>query len=453
MRSVAILGGGISGLALTYQLHKRGVDVVLLEASDRLGGVIRSERKDGFLIEHGPNSTLGKGAFTDLLTELQLEPHLLPPADRAKHRFLVSKRGGSFELLPLPHSLGEAISTPILPFSSKLRVLMEPFAVICGGEDESVESFISRRLGDGVAQNIVAPMLGGIWAADISRLSCRSALPALWQMEQGSGSLSLSGLRRYTSKHSAHNKIRPKITTFTDGLSQLVDRLTAAIPPERIALKTKVESVTFTGQGVRIVCGSPAGALEFEAAKCIAELPAAAAASLLESHDSGLAERIRAIPYAPVGVLHLACDATDVAHPLNGFGCLIPPKYGLATLGVIFSSTLFPGRAPDGQRLLTCFSGGAKQPALANVDDSAVREQVIAELTQLLGFKKPPRVLNATTWARAIPNYPLKHHRTQALVDAFNAEHPDFQVYGNWLRGISLGDRIEHAAVIAQTIS
>ncbi len=450
--NVIVVGGGLSGLTLSYQLQKQGISTTLLEAADSCGGVITTHKRDGFLLEQGPNSSLAKPEFMELLEELSLLDELVEPEAFAKNRYLLHNKTNP-ELLAVPKGPGQMLLWPGLSLAAKLRALCEPLlARRTTFEDETVGSFVTRHFGSEVANQIVAPMLGGIWAADINTLSCRSALPALWHLEQGHRSVVAGALKRYLGKASRHNKARPHIVSLQNGLGTLITALLQALTPESICCGAEVEKIEHDGESYQATYfrnGIREVARGSHLALC---LPAGPTANLLEPMDASLASRIRGVPYAPLGVTHLRAKRSDVRHPLDGFGLLVPPHLGFSTLGVIFSSSLFAGRAPEGECLLTCFSGGAINPAYAEVAKTEVQQCVVDEVRSFLGIRTTPEVVERHFWNRAVPNYPLAHDRTQSAVERFVANHRGMHVLGNWYKGISLNDRIAQAKNTAREI-
>lgn len=456
MRDVIVLGAGISGLSIGVFLTKTGHDVLILEAEEKPGGVISTLRKDGFLLELGPNSNLGKEAFLGLCKTLALEDSLLYPAESAKKRFLAKRlRNGTNKIIPVPMGPLQAIFTPLLSFPGKLRILLEPFVPRTSKSDEEVYSFISRRLGKEAAQEIVAPALNGIWAADYRQLSTRSSLPKLWEMEQSSGSLLRGAIRAGKEKRkSGATRARAKLTTFHDGLSEIAHKAASFVGNEGLLLGTRVSAITPTTDGYKVSVNTKDGTVqEHLARKVVCSLPADCAAELIQPLNTDLASHLRAIPYAPLGMLHLACRKEDVAHPLDGFGFLVPPSLDFALLGVIFSSSLFAGRAPDEYHLLTCFVGGASRPEFADVRREEIVARVIRELRSCIPLENTPRVLLGTYWPRAIPNYTLGHHQTLEQAAAFCRKHPGFHFLSSFQKGISVSDRVAAAAELAEELN
>ncbi len=459
MVDVCIIGAGVSGLALAHQLEQAGFEVVLLESSDRVGGVVQTVSKDGFLLELGPNSSLSRPPFLDFLATIGLRSELVYPEATARNRYLAIPVDKSFptrELAPVPRSLSGFLRTPILSARGKLRLLREPFIKAARMDDESVYSFMSRRFGVEFTENVVASLLGGIWAADIRTLSCRSALPSLWKQESNGGSIIAGSLRKQLGKSYPRGYQRPSICSFYRGMNTLPETLATKLRPGSLGLGTTVTSIKKETYGIR-VCYNVAQNSAVErtksedilAASVVCTTPAKHAASLLADINPALSRSAEKITYAPLGVLHVGIRSDCISHPLDGFGFLVPPRFQNTLLGVIFSSSLFRCRAPEGHHLLTCFAGGAGKPARSDVRDVKVQLAILEELNELLGLKGEPKILSAQYYPTTIPNYAVGHHVIQNQLVQFQKECPEIRFLANWDRGISVPDRIESALGLA----
>lgn len=469
LKDYCIVGAGVGGLTLAYLLREAGHSVTVIEATDTPGGAIQTISSDGFLLELGPNSSLAKPEFLQLCSALGLNEELSYPTSSLS-KYLVNFGSGnrrSMALVKAPTTPWEAVRSPILSARSKLRAALEPLCPHRSSEDESVEQLISRRFGKGVAHEIVSAVLGGIWAADISRLSSRSALPSIWQQEQHGTSTIFGTLRQAKLNRSTaatpHDKGRGKVVSFKQGMATLPRCLAAVVDGERdnghrqpvVRYNTQLTSFELDRNGVVVtVKQSPAGTISSERfSKLILTCAAPATCNLLAGTAGGLVERISRIPYAPLGVAHVAYKKSSVGHSLDGFGFLVPPSQHTVLLGAIFSSSVFPGRAPEGYHLLTCFTGGAKHPAAADVTKSAIYERMLYELRNLIGAEEPPLVLSQRHYPRAIPNYPVGHHRIQRELREYEQSYPQVRILANWDHGLGVPDRVEAAYRLAEQLS
>jgi len=442
---VTIIGAGLSGLSIAYCLQEAGIDCLVVEKKKCPGGAIESEQLESYLIENGPNSAMVKEELSLLISKLGMTEQLLRPKETAKNRFIALRNAtGKFRLEPVPFRPMELVSSQLLSAAAKLRLVAAVLPRRHKLEDESVQRFMVRHFGEEFTNTIVAAGLSGVWAADITRLSARSALPTLWQLEKDYNSLFL-GLAKKLSASDKKNK--NKIGSFNGGLNKLVEALADQVKQKwlgaEVASLKKTEAVwrTETSDGRKI-----------ESNFIVLTTPASVSAKLIKSLDPTLAKQINDIPHASVGVTQLAFNKKSVGHPLNGFGVLVPPSERIALMGAIFSSSIFPDRAPEDQHLLTCFSGGAHLSEASNVDDRKWVDQITSELVELIDSTEIPRIVKTRVWKDAIPNYALGHHKlVDAVLECQNQNH-GLLFCANWLRGISLNDRVAESFRISETI-
>jgi len=429
-----VVGGGLSGLAAGFALARRGEDVRVLEASPRAGGVVRTERMDGFLLELGPNTVRPTPEIWGLVNDVGLADRALLASARLP-RF-IDFGGRLHALAPGP---GTLLTTRLLSAGGKLRLLREPFVARGADPEESVARFFARRLGPEVAERLVAPFVSGIWAGDAGELSAAAAFPSLAAWERERGSLLRGGL-------AARRRARPSapvpkgLLSFPDGLEELPRALAARLGG-RLSLGVPVEGVARAGDGWRVATG--AGPIEAE--RLVIATPAAAAAKLVESLAPEAGRALSAMPQPPLAVLHLAYPATAFARPLDGFGHLVVPAPGRRILGAVWSSCLFRGRAPEGQVLVTAFAGGARDPEAAGLPDGALLEIAARELAASLGASEGPRLVRVTRHPRAIPQYTRGHAARLEALAAAERRLPGLRFLGNYRGGISCGDVVRHA--------
>ncbi len=440
---VVIVGAGIGGLTLAYYLGVAGKRVTILEQSNRVGGWLRSERRGELLLEFGPNSTLAKPALVQLIGELGLESEVVWPAPIAKIRYFALANPGSsrVRLVTTPRTPLQALLTPILPWWAKLRVLAEPLIHERAIDDESVYSFISRRFGSMVAERIVSPVLSGIWAAEIKRLSARTALRFPWQATASGGSVLLGTIRGMKGK--ARERLR--MLSFKEGMEQLALALRRQLVNTTIEFDTNVLDFEFLDEGVRVITNRA----EVIGRELVLTTDAKATARLLSPHAGTLGDTLSDLSYASIGIVHLVVRKASLPSHLGGFGVLVSPAGARAILGIIFSSMVFPHRASGDESLLTCFVGGAVRPECADVTDEQVRTQVLAEVREILGITGGLEVLAATFHRSAIPNYPVGHFRTLERLEELEQKYPRLKILANWREGLGMSDRIENASLLA----
>ena len=368
-----VVGGGITGLAACYRLQReaaqRGIplDVILLEATERVGGVIRTEHRDGFLLEHGPDAFLStKPAAKALCEELDIANQFIGTNPKVRRSFVV--RNGELHPVPegfymmAPGSFKPFLKSPLFSWRGKLRMAMELFIPRRGRDtDEAVAHFVRRRLGTEAFTRIAQPMIGGIYTSDAENLSLKATFPRFLEMENAHGSI-IKALRaqKKQAAQTSQDTSGPRYSLFLSfkaGMQTLIDTLTEAVSG-CIRLGARVEHIQHTqgvGWGVSLVNGE---ALNAELL-CIA-LPALQAGALVQNVSKPLAAKVNTIPYASSATVNLAFRRADVTHPLDGMGFVVPATENLSLIGCSFSSVKFEGRAPDEHVLLRAFVGEPK---------------------------------------------------------------------------------------------
>ena len=450
---VIVCGAGLTGLTTAWQLRRSGIDVTVLEASDMVGGVIRTTRRDGYLVEQGPNSCTLTGELASLVDALDLTPQLRRAAPQAQRRYIV--RNG--RALAVPASPLAMIRSPLFSTAAKLRVLAEPFIGrrTDAATDESVAAFVRRRLGTEPLTWAVDPFVSGVYAGDPEQLSVRHAFPRLAAMERDHGSLvrgmiAASRSGRASSPNAGPESRRHTMVSFADGMATLPLALVDDIGPANVMLRTRVVAIGRDEDGLMVTVDLGGAHVDLRADAVVSTLPLHAFSQLaLGAAAADAQAALGTIPYPAVVSLALGFRRADVAHPLDGFGCLVPSAEHRRTLGVLFSSTLFDERAPEGQVLLTCFLGGVRQPEIAALSTDALVELVQPELAALLGVTGAPTFVERTVWPRAIPQYNVGHDRAAHAADAIEAIVPGLLVDGQFRRGVSVGDCVASGATIA----
>lgn len=445
-----VVGGGISGLVCAYSLRKAGVKVLLLEASARPGGVIRSERRDGFLLELGPQSFSGTAPVLELCRELGIDGQLVQAPPRTPRYVLV---GGALRRVPL--SPPAFFSSSLFNAGTKWSVLRDLFGTSQPPEqDESVAAFFRRKFSAEMLEKLVGPFVSGIHAGDPEQLSLRAAFPPLHEAEKSAGSIIRGMLRDAKAKEGSRE--RPALLSFREGNETLIRALAARLGP---ALRCSVE-VT----GIRL--GSGAAAEKFEvhftaggreeiigAGNLVVATPTNVASKLLGALDNSFERLLGGITYAPVAIVSLGYHKSDVGHALEGFGFLVPRSAGLSILGSVWNSSLFPNRAPDGEVLLTSFVGGATNSQAVTRSSQALISLVHKEIAPVLNLRQEPVFSNVEIYQRAIPQYNLGHGERLAALEALRAKYPGLWLAGNYLRGPAIGACVEQALGVAGEIA
>lgn len=440
---VAVVGGGIAGLAAARCLHERGVAFVLVEASPRFGGLIRTEREGGFLLEGGPDTILAtKPDGVELVRAVGLGDRMVPTDPRRSSVFVL--RHGRLHRIPAGMVLG--VPTRLLPmlrsslfgWRAKLRMATEPWrGVAVAGSDESIAAFVRARLGDEAAEALGEPLLAGIHAGDAGRLSMRSTFPRLFEIGARGESL-VRGLRAGVRRG------EPVASTFVSlagGLGEIVEALVARLPASALMRGTPARGVRRAAHGFTVDAGDAA----VEAAAVVLAVPPARAAPLLSSLSPGSAQVLSEIRFASTATVVLGYRRADVAHPLDGYGLLVPRAEGLRTTAATFSSSKLPGRVPEGHVLLRGFVGGVHDPGVLEGNDASLRETVERELRPLLGITSAPVLWRVYRWPEATPQMEVGHQERIAALERKVADVPGLFITGAGVRAAGIPDVVADA--------
>lgn len=452
MAEVIVIGAGISGLAAAHLVRTGGHDVVVFDQDDVPGGRMRSERIDGFLMEYGANSIMTPApAAETLVAQLGLDPEKVTRSAAARWRYLV--RGGRMRGLPLqPYRflLCDFFSLP-----GRLRMLMEPF-VPAQHDDETVAGFVRRRFGGELLDYVVDPLVAGLLAGDPEQLSVGAAFPQLKQLERCAGSV-IGGIIKSRFRHGAKSAVgdprRRLLSSFRQGLGTL-PRAVAQRLTGRVFLGHRVEAVHHrAGGGYRVKVRHGSVAQWTAADSIIVALPAYAAAAVLCGLDQRITEALMQVRHPPLAVVFLGYRTPSIAHLLDGVGVLTPAVEKRGVLGMLFSSTLFAGRAPPGHVALTAFVGGARQPELAMLRPGELQELAHREVRELLGARAAPVVARMHCWRHGLPQPGLDHAQRIGDITACVGEHPGLFLTGNYFSGVSTAACIQQAFDTAQRVA
>ncbi len=470
---VVVIGGGITGLAAAHRLtelsarRENAFEILLLESAGRVGGIIHTHRRDGFLLEGGPDSFISeKPAAVELARRINLDEHLVHTEAINRRSFVV--RDGrlcsvpqGFQLLA-PSRLRPFLASEIFSWTGKARIALDLVLPRRKSdcEDESLAEFVRRRFGQEALERIAQPMVGGIYTADPEHLSLRATMPRFLEMERRERSLILA-MRR------AHRKAQANETngtsgaryslflSFNEGMETLIRALAARLPRESIRLHTKVHALlrypSSDGEATGWKVITEAGETIEADAVCVA-LPAHAAAHLLRDADERLTTNLNSIPHASTATVNLAFRRADVPHALDGFGFVTPAIERLLTLACTFSSVKFARRAPQDHVLLRAFVGGALQPEMFRLDEEEMIEAVRADLRLLLHIEQPPLFSVVEKWADSMPQYTLGHIERIAALRALLNAYPSLALAGNYLDGAGIPDCIRSGETAAEAL-
>ncbi|MBT8041959.1 MAG: protoporphyrinogen oxidase [Pontiella sp.] len=441
MQKVAIIGAGITGLTAAYELKEKGIDCTVFEAADRVGGCIKTLHKDGFLIECGPNSILDTHPnLGKLIARLGIEGNKLPAKPEANNRFIV--RDG--EPIALPVSPPAFIKSTAFSAKAKLRLLREPFIKSKSNEQESLADFVLRRLGREFLDYAINPFVSGVYAGDPAKLSTCHAFPKLYALEQKYGSLikgAIKGARERRQRAEVASK-DARMFTFDDGMEVLPRQLAAKLG-NVLRLNNPIERLQKNDTGRWQIHAE-------EYSDVLLAIPAHAMPKLDTPFDLA---PFKEIYYPPVTSLSLGFGSNQFMHPLNGFGMLIPKIENRYSLGALFPSSIFPGRAPGGMALLTVFVGGSQSPERALQDEDEILSGVLQDLKDLLGLDGGPDFKHFSVWPQAIPQYVVGYEKHLNHMQAIEQQVPGIHFAGHYRDGISVANSMLGGIDAAERIS
>lgn len=458
---IAVVGAGIAGLVGAADLARAGHTVTLVDAAPRAGGVIHTERHQGFVIEGGPESLLRtRPEALELVRELGLESEVITPLPAARHVFIAHR--GRLEPFPagmvlaVPTRLGPLLGTPLVSTRGKLRAALEPLVPRrTADDDESIASFFERRLGPELAEVIAAPLLAGVHSGDARELSLGATFPQIAALERQHGSLTRGffaqapdrglGFVRWLLRGA--REVPSPFFSLKGGLGTLVDALVARLPSGALRLSTRVASVTRDGARWRV--GLEGGA-SLTVDRVLVAAPARVAATLLD--DPELARELSGVPYASTVTVALAFDRHALRHPLVGSGFIVPEREG-RLLASTWISSKWAGRAPEGQVLLRGYLGGAREPQVARtVSDAELVDVTLRELARWLGPLGEPHLTRVFRHVDARPQPVLGHVARVARLDARVAALPGLELTGGAYRGSGIPDCIRDARAAARRL-
>jgi protoporphyrinogen/coproporphyrinogen III oxidase len=465
MKRIAIIGGGIAGLSAAYFLEKgrKGgaeIEWTLFEKSNRLGGVIKTEHRDGFVLEAGPDSFLTiKPDGAQLCRDLGIGDQLISSNDADRKTYILVKG----RLLPIPDGLQfmvptrvwPMVTTPLFSWGTKLRMAVEFFSRsrTQDQEDESVAGFVRRHFGPQMVERVAEPLLAGVYGGNAGNLSVRAVLPRFVEMEREHSSLvraSLHAIRQAQDKSKDDNAGRgnspqPLFTSLRSGVQQLVDALVSQLPAG--SLRLQQESISLRRDGDHWQVGRAAGG-SFDT--IVLAVPAQASASLLEPIQPNLAALLKKISYTSSAAVVLAYDRAELP---PGHGFLVPASEGRTMLACTFVHKKFPHRVPPGAALLRCFISSARVPNLFDYSDEALQVILQKELQEILGLTVAPRFVRVFRWDFALPQYETGHLERVAEMEKFLQELPGIYIAGNSFYGIGIPDCIRSARKAVDTIT
>ena len=449
-KSVIVVGAGISGLSTAYFLDRAGSDVTLLELEAVSGGTMQTVREDGWLVETGPTSSLETTPLLrEMVKELGIGDEWVYADASADKRYIL--RGG--KLHPLPMTPLAFLVSGLWGGRAKLRLLGEPIVGRAPAE-ESIAQFVTRRLGKEFLDYAIDPFVSGVYAGDPARLSVRAAFPKLYALEEKYGGLMKGMILGAGERRQRAEKAKDKARMFSfRGGMQTFPRAIARRLGAKIRYGCDVVAVERGADGrFRILLGRGGGGVPAESDVVVLAVPAYAAELLIRHFSPAASDALRRISYPPVAEVFLGYRAEDMGRALDGFGYLVPAKEGRSILGTIWSSSLFPGRAPEGRVALTTFVGGSRQPQIARKNEEDLIRLVTSELRALMNVRGDPVYARVSRWERAIPQYNLGHQELMTTVDGLETDMPGLFFCNNFRGGIAVGDCVMNGEKTARRI-
>lgn len=454
MNKVLVIGGGISGLTVSYWLHKTEIDVTLIEKENRPGGSIRTERDRGYLIECGPNSTLDIYKEVDDLCEgLGILGEKIYGERATRNRYVV--RDG--RLRPLPSGPLQFLATDLWSIRGKLRLICEPFVPkYSGTSDESIAKFVIRRTGQEFLDYAIDPFVTGVFAGDPARLSLKSCFPKMYSLEKEYGSLTKGALLSRRKREEPRRKVR--LFSFREGIQTLPDAISDTLG-DRFIKGSAVTSLKKVMDGFEVIVERDGEKGIFRGNSIVVATPAWAAANIIHPLSEDIASSLNQIEYIPIVLIFTGFDRKYIKGNLDGFGFLIPSKEsnksghkGYSILGSIWSSAIFPDRAPDEKVAFTNILGGARKVDILEYSDKDLIDMTLQDLKSILRIEEKPDFVRVIRHMKAIPQYTLGHQERINSIEQWLQDIPGLYLAGNYINGISVGHCIAEATRLATRI-
>lgn len=450
-RDVTIIGAGLTGLTLAYLLNREGITFRLLEKETRTGGVIRTESEDGFVYECGPNTgTVSTAELVELTDMLGASCKPVTARNEAERR-LILKKG---EWHALPSGLFSAISTPLFSLKDKFRILGEPFRAPGSNPDESVAELVKRRLGNSFLDYAVDPFVSGIYAGDPERLVTRHALPKLWNLEQQYGSFIKGSLAKARQKKTElERRVTREVFSFTGGLQTLTDTLTNALPADEV-ITGSAATVTFSGRNSFLISYKDHdGTLQEVSSRYVVSTTGSyTLPGLLPFIPAGKLNPVTELVYAGVVQIAMGYNSWN-GSDIRAFGGLVPSIEKIPVLGILFPSSIFDGRAPEGGVLMSVFAGGMRAPDLISRSDEELKEIALSLVKRSLNApRQEPDLIRIFRYRHAIPQYEASTEERLKCINEIESTYQGLILAGNIRNGIGMADRIKQASILARQI-
>ncbi|HQA04081.1 MAG TPA: protoporphyrinogen oxidase [Thermodesulfovibrio thiophilus] len=440
---VVIVGGGISGLSLAYFLLKKkpDLDIKIIEAENKAGGKIVSENISSFLCEAGVNGFLNnKPSTIALANELGIEP--LMGSEHSKVRYILIDG----QLKKVPEDPLKFFASSLLSLRGKIRMIGEYFIPPLKEDiDESVQSFVSRRVGTEFYEKLIDPMSTGIYAGDPTKMSMKSCFPKVYWLEKKYGGLIKGLIALKKEKKNVETAPKSMLMSFRNGMVELIQSLENKLA-SKILKNKKLLDITLNNGLYNLYM---ADGEYLQATKIVLACPAHESANIVKEFDKELGKLLASIPYPPLSVVAFGFKTEQIGFGTGLYGFLVPHREKRKILGCLFDSTIFPNRAPQGYVLLRTMIGGMRSPELALLPDEKLIETALSELRDILSIKGDPEFIKIFRWQRAIPQYQVGHEEKLRKIDERLKSFPGFYLTGNAYRGVSVNDCIQNSIELA----
>lgn len=438
--TIAVLGGGISGLSTAWYLKKKGFEVTLFEAQEGTGGVIRSVSNQYSVFDFGPNTIRDKtGSVSEMITDLGLEDEMLSMSEGSKTRFIV--RNG--ELKKIKQNPISFLFSDVLSWKGKKELFSEPLKkALKSDSDESIGTFLERRIGEEAVEYLADPFFSGIYAGDIYSLSKNKLIGKLADFEQEYGSIAKGFLKSRKKKSS----FKPKVISFKKGVQQLTETLSERLDDS--ILHEEVKSLQVQQSNFKVTTTDH----EYIFDKVVSCLPAYVLKEVLKTDDQKLENSLSEINYSPMLSTQLVFKKEDLNLPENGFGFLVPGKENIRLLGAIWKSNIFPDQTEDEYVHVNLMTGGSHDIKVIDQDISDIEKEVIEEFSAIMNVKGDAEMVSSKLWKKAIPQFHVGFVSVEESMDRFQQENTGFYIGGNFRWGVSASDCVDGAKNLSEFI-
>jgi len=438
--TIAVLGGGISGLSTAWYLKKKGFEVTLFEAQESTGGVIRSEPNQYSVFDFGPNTIRDKtGSVSEMIKDLGIEDKVLSISEASKTRFIV-KNG---ELKKIKQNPISFLFSDVLSLKGKKELFSEPIRKSTNSDaDESIGSFLERRIGKEAVEYLADPFFSGIYAGDIYSLSKKKLIGKLADFEQEYGSITKGFLKSRKGKSS----FKPKVISFKKGVQQLTDKLTERL--ENSILYEEIKSLQVQQRNFKVTTAKQ----DYNFDKVVSCLPAYVLKEVLKTDDQKLENSLSEIDYSPMLSTQLVFKKRDLNLPETGFGFLVPRKENIRLLGAIWKSNIFPDQTENEYVHVNLMTGGSHDIKVIDQDIRNIEKEVIEEFSAIMNVKGGAEMVISKLWKKAIPQFHVGFASVEESIDRFQKENEDFYIGGNFRWGVSVSDCVDGAKNLSEFI-